>query len=216
MTRTDTIRTLLERRHELTDPQRSGNGHGSGGVTLMPHEPRCNLLARDAKPPAKPVYRQPVCTCRYRNYAELDRLLEHMRADRAAALIGDAKHSLRSLHWHIRERYLNCDYAVKTIQFVAGRAVGVAGKRLDRGAYRPTVTPLARNQALVEAKPVNWEAEVAMQRRRRAHTPVESRVIVATWNAEVQPVKVELGIGWIAASWTLAAEPEIPVERLVA
>lgn len=214
MTRINAIRTLLERRHEFTDPQRSGNGGDRNGLKLMPHEPRCSLLAKDSFPP---VYRRPICTCRYQHYAELDRLLEAMRVDRAHQLIGDAKHSLRSLHWHVRERYLSCDHTPKIIQFVAGKAIGIVGKKLDQaGRYRPTVTPLAANQALVEAKPVNWEAEVAQQRRRRSRTPVEGRVIVATWNIAVTPAKVELGVGWIADSWALTIEPELPMETIAA
>lgn len=210
--RTTTIRTMLEQHHWLTDPQRSGNGGSSTGLLLTPHEPRCRLLAKDTIPPR---YDKPICTCRYQHYAELNRLLETMRTDRAHELV-NGEHSIRSLCWHIVERYLRCTFTPKTVQVVAGKPIGIVTKQLRNGSYRQTVTPLNHHQTLVHADASTWETVLADQRRKRSATPTEMRINVATWNGAVAPAKVNLGIHWIADHWSLTREPELPVEAIAA
>jgi hypothetical protein len=112
VTRRETIVQLLERFTELTDPVRSGNGGGSSGLLLMPHEPGCRLLER-----ARPMllgerWSRPVCSCSMRSVVELGRLLGVMREDRSRPLLrlGDgAKVSVRACWWHLNERYVRVE-----------------------------------------------------------------------------------------------------------
>lgn len=93
MSRVETIRTLLERWHELNDPARTGGGTGPG-LTLMPHEPDCRLLRSQDR----------TCTCYRQSVNELERLLRAMRE--AGADTPMARH-------HLIARYLACEFRIQ-------------------------------------------------------------------------------------------------------
>lgn len=189
----DTVRTLLEQQHELTDPMRSGGGFGAGGMTLMPHAAHCQIQSSSSRR----------CTCHLRAFVELDRLMEAMRVDRQHPLleVGDERVSLRALHWHLHQRYRRIDTSAKTVRYIQGRLVGV----VDRpGVPTTKVTPLSASQAIV-GRATGWETHVQEQRHKRSKNARDARVMVASWHRDVKPMMVDLGVSWIAGHWALAA-----------
>ena len=99
------IAWLLEQHSELSDPLRSGQGFGAGGLTLMPHAGSC--LVGKSSPPR--------CTCWRRDVVELERLLALMRKRAKQESVrwwdDDAKRwrsaSLGTLRFHVLAWYVN-------------------------------------------------------------------------------------------------------------
>lgn len=186
----ETVKTLLEQQHDHTDPMRSGNGGGDTGWRIMPHAPGCRLKRYGV-----------ICTCHLRQYAELDRLMSHMRDDRQTPLfdVGDDRVSLRSLHWHVHHRYRRTEVTAKTVRYSQGRLVGVVERP---GVATSKVTPMSSNQAIV-GQAAGWETHLSEQRHKRSKNARDVRVLVASWHRDVRPVLVDLGVRWIANSWAL-------------
>lgn len=107
--RAEVLRTILSRWSEFGDPMRSGDGWGDGGVLVMPHERGCRLLVSGGRG----------CSCVRRDVGEVKRLLDVMRDDRHRSLIrlgSGEKVSVRSLGWHLRERFVACSSRVGLIE----------------------------------------------------------------------------------------------------
>lgn len=191
--RQSVIVSILEQFDELANPLWATSAGGSGGPALMPATYNASVR-------------------------EVERMLTRMRDDRHQPLIRTmtGKHSVRSLWWHLDQRYLKADRRLCDVRFVRGNPQGFVGKRLDENGFRPTVTPFLRNQQVARSNIVNWDLEVAENRLRRSQTPVDARVFVTTWHRDVQPLKVDLGVGWLCDHWTLAHEPFLPAETLAA
>lgn len=175
MTRTQTIVSILEQFDELANPLWSTAGGGSGGPALMPKTYNASVR-------------------------EVERLLLGMRDDRAHPLVSSAgvKHSVRSLWWHVDQRYLKAQRVLRDVGFL-------------RGSYHG----LKANEEVV-GRPGGWELVLAEQRQKHARKPEPMRVVVTTWHRDVDHVKVTLGIDFLAAHWALAHEPFLPAESLAA
>lgn len=81
---------ILTDLHELTDPLRSGQGFGSGGIPLMPHAKGC------------PVIR---CNCQMRSVTEVERLLALMRNQAKQQAVDGI--SVGRLRWHVIAWYVD-------------------------------------------------------------------------------------------------------------
>lgn len=116
--RTAKIQSILERYADLTDPT-GGRGYAGdgGGVSLMPHEPNCMLLAKHLPKPREDKPRRIHCTCSARSVVEIERLLTTMRQDRHRPLQRWNSHtaSVRQLWWHVTERYVRCQHVTKDV-----------------------------------------------------------------------------------------------------
>src|SRR4051812_41632757 len=144
--REEVITTLLERLPELVDPMQSGNGLGDTGLRLMP-----------------PTYTASV--------REIERLLRLMRDDRASPLVRlldkngaptGEKASVRSLWWHLTERYVRCRQSTKdvpvrrkakhgkTLLVIERRVVTSHNSRVDQAKVRAGVTWLAGRWGLAQ------------------------------------------------------------------
>ena len=120
-TRVEVVTQLLERYNEFVDPMQSGNGDGDTGLRLMPA-----------------TYTSSV--------RELERILRVMREDRAASLVRlktGEKASVRSLWWHVNQRYIACSSSLKDVRVRRkaknGKHVVVIERRLVP-AYPPEVS----------------------------------------------------------------------------
>lgn len=186
----ETIKQLLEQQAETTDPMRSGNGGGDTGWRIMPHAPGCRLKRYGV-----------ICTCHLRTYAELDRLMDVMRDDRATPLLvtESGKVSLRALHWHVHHRYRRLDVTAKTVRYSQGRLVGLVERP---GIPSSKVTPLTPSQAIV-GQAAGWETHLSEQRHKRSKNARDVRVLVASWHRDVRQPLVDLGVQWIASAWAL-------------
>lgn len=125
------IEQLLDRYQDFADPVRSGNGDGTTGLLLMPHDPGCKVT----------VWNPPVCTCSRSSLVEIERLLRLMRDDRHRPLVRittaagvERKASVRSLWWHLTERYVRATVVIRDVP-VTRKAKG--GKRLRVVERRP-------------------------------------------------------------------------------
>lgn len=128
------IRDLLERYHDLTDPQQTRAGRGEG-------EPL----------PLMPVTYTPTVR-------ELERLLTVMRQDRHRPLIqvGAEKVSVRRLWWHVSERYLRCQVTLKDVPV---KRKAKHGKTLTVLERRAVVTPQPGVNPVFVDRGIRWLAE---------------------------------------------------------
>lgn len=134
MNRVQVIREILERWHELTEPGGLSGIGGGDGVMHMP-----------------PTYTPTV--------RELERMLRVMREDRHRSLIlltnGD-KASVRSLWWHVSERYMRSRTTIKEVP-VKRRAK--RGKTLLTLERRPVTTYSAKVDLLRVDRGLQWLSE---------------------------------------------------------
>lgn len=133
--RQQVIETLLERYHDLVDPMQSRGVLGDGEhLPLMPATYTASVR-------------------------ELERLLGAMREDRLSSLVAlttGERASVRSLHWHVSERYIRSLVRTRDVP-VTRRAKGKRTVTVLERRVVTTYSPKVR-QVLVDAA-IAWLAD---------------------------------------------------------
>lgn len=80
---------ILTDLHELSDPLRSGQGFGSGGIPLMPHAKGCSIIR---------------CSCPRQSVVEVERLLALMRNQAKQQAVEGIP--VGTLRWHVVAWYV--------------------------------------------------------------------------------------------------------------